>query len=68
MILALNNLIDIAENEGSAPRGSKLALEKSVAAACVGRGFNYLSLITGAHSRLIVGYCLHPFLTAEGCG
>jgi len=34
---------------------------------CVGSGFNYLSLITDAHSRLIVGYCLHPFLTAEGC-
>ena len=26
----------------------------------------YLSLITVAYSKLIVGYCLHPFLTAEG--
>jgi putative transposase len=34
---------------------------------CVGYDFNYLSLITDAHSRMIVGYCLHPFLTKEGC-
>jgi putative transposase len=34
---------------------------------CVGHDFNYLSLITDAHSRMIVGYCLHPFLTAAGC-
>lgn len=34
---------------------------------CVGHDFNYLSLITDAHSRMIVGYCLHPFLTTEGC-
>ena len=34
---------------------------------CVGHDFSYLSLITDAHSRKIVGYCLHPFLTAEGC-
>jgi transposase InsO family protein len=33
----------------------------------VGHDFNYLSLITDAHSRKIVGYCLHPFLSAEGC-
>jgi putative transposase len=33
---------------------------------CVGSDFNYLSLITDAHSRMIVGYCLHPFLTTEG--
>lgn len=33
---------------------------------CVGLGFGYLSLITDAYSKLIVGYCLHPFLTAEG--
>ncbi len=25
-----------------------------------------MSLITDAYSKLIVGYCLHPFLTAEG--
>ena len=34
---------------------------------CVGHDFNYLSLITDAHSRMIVGYCLHPFLTTDGC-
>lgn len=34
---------------------------------CVGHDFNYLSLITDAHSRKIVGYCLFPFLTMEGC-
>ena len=32
----------------------------------IGLGFDYLSLITDAYSKLIVGYCLHPFLTAEG--
>ena len=26
-----------------------------------------MSIITDAYSKLIVGYCLHPFLTAEGC-
>lgn len=34
---------------------------------CVGADFNYLSLITDAHSRMIMGYCLHPFLNTEGC-
>jgi transposase InsO family protein len=29
--------------------------------------FNYLSLITDAYSRLIIGFCLHPSLEAEGC-
>lgn len=33
----------------------------------VGQGFNYLSLITDAYSKLIVGYCLHPTLDTEGC-
>lgn len=32
----------------------------------IGLGFGYLSLITDACSKLIVGYCLHRFLTAEG--
>jgi putative transposase len=30
-------------------------------------GFNYLSLITDAYSRKIVGYALHPNLEAIGC-
>jgi transposase InsO family protein len=33
---------------------------------CVGLGFGYLSLITDAYSKLIMGYCLHPLLTSEG--
>jgi transposase InsO family protein len=33
---------------------------------CVGYDFNYLSLITDAHSKKIMGYCLHPYLTNEG--
>jgi len=28
--------------------------------------FNYLSLITDAYSKKIMGYCLHPYLTNEG--
>ena len=32
----------------------------------VGKGFAYLSLITDAYSRKIVGYCLSPTLNAEG--
>jgi transposase InsO family protein len=30
-------------------------------------GFSYLSLITDAYSRKIVGYCLYPTLEATGC-
>lgn len=30
-------------------------------------GFGYLSLITDAYSRKIMGYCLHPNLSNEGC-
>lgn len=33
----------------------------------VGEGFAYLSLITDAYSRKIVGYCLHRDLSAKGC-
>jgi transposase InsO family protein len=29
--------------------------------------FNFLSLITDAYSKQIMGYCLHPTLEAEGC-
>jgi len=29
--------------------------------------FNYLSLITDAYSKLIIGFCLYPSLDAEGC-
>ena len=30
-------------------------------------GFSYLSLITDAYSRKIIGYCLYPTLEAVGC-
>jgi transposase InsO family protein len=33
----------------------------------VGEGFCFLSLITDAYSRRIMGYCLHPTLEAQGC-
>lgn len=34
---------------------------------CVGYDFNYLSLITDAYSHKVVGYCLYPNLSAQGC-
>lgn len=30
-------------------------------------GYSYLSLITDAYSRKIIGYCLHPTLESAGC-
>lgn len=33
----------------------------------IGFSFGYLSLITDAYSKLIVGYCLHPYLNTDGC-
>ncbi|MDB5284431.1 MAG: hypothetical protein JWO06_3506 [Bacteroidota bacterium] len=33
---------------------------------CISYDFNYLSLITDAYSRKIMGYCLYPYLTNEG--
>ncbi len=33
----------------------------------IGEGFNFLSLITDAYSKQIMGFCLHPTLEAEGC-
>lgn len=33
----------------------------------VGDDFNFLSLITDAYSKQIMGHCLHPTLEAEGC-
>lgn len=33
----------------------------------IGFSFGYLSLITDAYSKKIVGYCLHPYLNTEGC-
>jgi putative transposase len=34
---------------------------------CTHYDFNYLSLITDAYSRKIMGYHLHPFLSNDGC-
>lgn len=33
---------------------------------CISYDFNYLSLITDAYSKKIMGYCLHPYLTNDG--
>lgn len=33
----------------------------------VGGGFNFLSLITDAYSKQIMGYCLYPTLHTKGC-
>lgn len=33
---------------------------------CINYDFNYLSLITDAYSKKIMGYCLHPYLTNDG--
>lgn len=33
----------------------------------IGYDFNYLSLITDAYSHKIMGYCLHPYLSNDGC-
>lgn len=33
---------------------------------CIGYSFNYLSLVTDAYSKKIMGYCLHPYLTNDG--
>ena len=33
---------------------------------CISYDFNYLSLITDAYSKKIMGYCLHPYFTNDG--
>lgn len=33
----------------------------------IGYDFNYLSIITDAYSKQIMGFCLHPNLTNDGC-
>ncbi|MFD2933840.1 DDE-type integrase/transposase/recombinase [Spirosoma flavum] len=33
----------------------------------IGFSFGYLSSITDAYSKMIVGYFLHPYLNTEGC-
>jgi putative transposase len=34
---------------------------------CIGYDFNYLSIITDAYSKHIMGFCLLPYLTNDGC-
>lgn len=34
---------------------------------CIGYDFNYLSIITDAYSKQIMGYCLYPYLSNDGC-
>ena len=34
---------------------------------CIGYDFNYLSIITDAYSKQIMGYCLYPYLSNVGC-
>lgn len=46
---------------------SKQAWVCDITYLCVGFSFGYLSLITDAYSKMIVGYCLHPYLNTEGC-
>lgn len=55
-----NLLVDI---ELTAPRQAWVC---DITYLCIGLGFGYLSLLTDAYSKLIVGYCLHPLLTVEG--
>lgn len=45
----------------------QVRVRRGITYLCIGLGFGYLSLITDAYSKLIVGYCLHPLLTSEGC-
>ena len=33
----------------------------------IGYDFNYLSLITDAYSKRVMGYCLYPYLSNDGC-
>lgn len=33
----------------------------------IGYDFNYLSLITDAYSKQIMGFCLYPYLSNDGC-
>lgn len=33
----------------------------------IGFDFNYLTIITDAYSKQIMGFCLHPYLTNDVC-
>lgn len=48
------------------PLASNLLWVSDITYICMETGFSYLSLITDAYSRKIVGYCLFPTLAAAG--
>ncbi len=50
---------------GAGYRHSEQLWVADITYICVGCDFNYLSLITDAHSKKIIGYHLHPKLSAE---
>ena len=54
----------LLDKELSAPRQAWVC---DITYLCIGLGFGYLSLLTDAYSKLIVGYCLFPLLTTQGC-
>ena len=56
---------DLAKN--LAVTGSEQLWLADITYVCIGYDFNYLSLITDAYSKKIMGYCLHPYLRDEGC-
>lgn len=49
------------------PTGANQVWVSDITYVRVGEGFGYLSLITDAYSRKIVGHSLHPDLSAKGC-
>lgn len=53
--------------KGLTIEGTEQVWVSDITYICVGCDFYYLSLITDAYSRKIVGYHLHPFLNTEGC-
>ena len=55
---------DLAKN--LAVTGSEQLWLADITYVCIGYDFNYLSLITDAYSKKIMGYCLHPYLRDEG--
>ena len=53
--------------EGFYPTASNQLWVSDITYIIVGNGFCYLSLITDAYSRKIIGFYLSPNLAAEGC-
>jgi len=53
--------------EGFIPNAAGQLWVSDITYICIKEDFGYLSLITDAYSRKIVGYCLSKYLTATGC-